>query len=284
MNKFNVELLKNSISGLFMSILLVSCTIENGPFCPSLTSALNNIIENNPNYKVVQIQASKLDGHNLLFITSMNSYNPDMIDGYYLYKNKLIIYYQTDSIDRSSIVNTKHLQEFNGAIDNFENCFHSNITTEPHCEYFEINKRGNILQFNPAVQLQRKHLTENNVIDNTELNRLLNLYIYNNIAVLYELRFIKKQNRQFVTLRSMISYDKDKYDGYFFRNGCLIVLYGTKNASTLLDYTWIKKNAYGIPNFRHQIIKDWNYSYPLKFEILSNGHIKELSFNDGFSI
>lgn len=91
---------------------------------------------------------------------------------------------------------------------------------------------------------------------------------------MYELRFIKKQNRQFVTLRSMISYDKDEYDGYFFRNGCLVVLYGTKNAPKLLDYTWIKKNAWGIPNFRHQTIKDWNYPYPLKFEILSNGHIK----------
>lgn len=36
-------------------------------------------------------------------------------------------------------------------------------------------------------------------------------------------------------------YDSDRYDGYFYRNGCLIVLYGADKAKNVLDNTWIKK-------------------------------------------
>lgn len=39
----------------------------------------------------------------------------------------------------------------------------------------------------------------------------------------------------------MLFYDKDKYDGYFYRNGYLVVLYGVEQSDGILDDTWIKK-------------------------------------------
>lgn len=87
-------------------ILLTSCIAKDGPFSPSLAMVLDGIINENPEYNVIQIQASKLEGHELLFITCLYNYNPKMIEGYYIYKNKLVTYFQTDETDRSNIIDS----------------------------------------------------------------------------------------------------------------------------------------------------------------------------------
>ena len=55
-------------------ILLTSCAAEEGPLSTSLASAIDSFIKKHPKCSVIQIQASRLDGHDLLFITSLNSY------------------------------------------------------------------------------------------------------------------------------------------------------------------------------------------------------------------
>lgn len=52
----------------------------------------------------------------------------------------------------------------------------------------------------------------------------------------------------------------------------------------ILDKTWIKKDIRGIRNFKYRTIDEWNYPYPLKLEIFSNGNVKELSLSEGFAI
>lgn len=83
---------------------MTSCVAKDGPFSPSLAMVLDGIINKNPEYNVIQIQASKLEGHELLFITCLHNYNPKMIESYYIYKNKLVTYFQTDENDRSYII------------------------------------------------------------------------------------------------------------------------------------------------------------------------------------
>ena len=125
---------------------------------------------------------------------------------------------------------------------------------------------------------------EDNEVIIKELNDFINSYIYYNINVLYELRFCVKDNKQYALFRSMNVYDSDRYDGYFYRNGCLIVLYGADKAKNVLDNTWIKKGKYGIPNTRniHMNEKLWTFPYPKAFEILPNGHLRELSHEEAF--
>ena len=77
---------------------------------------------------------------------------------------------------------------------------------------------------------------------------------------------------------------KNKYDGYFFRDGNLVVIYGIDASENFLDKTWIKEDNRGIPNFKYRTIDEWNYPYPLKLEIFSNGNVKELSLSEGFAI
>ena len=91
------------VLGILLS--LINCTVKEGPFSPSLTKTLDYIIKNHPNYKVIQIQASEINGHNLLYVSSLNTYNPNFLDGYFIYKDRLITYFQTDSINRPYIVN-----------------------------------------------------------------------------------------------------------------------------------------------------------------------------------
>lgn len=275
--------MKNII--FILLILLTSCSGNNEALSPALTAAIDSFIVKYPNWRGIQIMTSKLDEHDLLFLTTMNHYDSDLIDGYCFYKDKLITYYQTDSLDRTSIIDTKHLLKFNGQINNYKDFRLVHETSEPKYAVYEIvNKDKLSLITNESKLKFNRHVTGNNVIKNEEINSCLNSFIQYDVNVLYELRFIEKNNKQYFTLRSMRFYDKDKYDGYFYRNGYLVVLYGVEQSDGILDDTWIKKGKFGIPNFRYTTIKDWNYPYPMKFEILPNGTIINLPFSESFFI
>ena len=72
---------------------------------------LDQFSKEHPEYNVIQIQVSKINNYNLLFMTGLGAYDPDMIDGYYIYNGKLITYFQTDSLDRTHISRHKSLKE-----------------------------------------------------------------------------------------------------------------------------------------------------------------------------
>ena len=151
-------------------ILFTSCVAKDSPFSPSLAKVLDGIIGKTHNFDVIQVIASKLEEHDLLIITCVPGYNPKVMDGYYIYKDKLITYYQTDSTDRSDIIDTKYLYKYEGNIPNYIDVYEKLIFCEP------------------------------------------------------------------------------------------------------------------IPNYKYGTIDEWNYPYPLKFEILPNGNLRKLSFSEGFAI
>lgn len=267
-------------------ILLTSCVAKDGPFSPSLAMVLDGIINKNPEYNVIQIQASKLEGHELLFITCLHNYNPKMTESYYIYKNKLVTYFQTDENDRSYIIDHNFLYKYDGRKLNYNCIYSSKVTSEPKQQVYEIigNNKLALLKRPEKIVYRKNKIEGNNVVLNKQLNEFINSYIYNNIDVLYELRFKESNNKHYAIIRSMIYYDKNKYDGYFFRDGNLVVIYGIDASENFLDKTWIKKDNRGIPNFKYRTIDEWNYPYPLKLEIFSNGNVKELSLSEGFAI
>lgn len=265
---------------------MTSCVAKDGPFSPSLAMVLDGIINKNPEYNVIQIQASKLEGHELLFITCLHNYNPKMTESYYIYKNKLVTYFQTDENDRSYIIDHNFLYKYDGEKLNHNCIYSSKVTSEPKQQVYEIigNNKLALLKRPEKIVYRKNKIEGNNVVLNKQLNEFINSYIYNNIDVLYELRFKEINNKHYAIIRSMIYYDKNKYDGYFFRDGNLVVIYGIDASENFLDKTWIKKDNRGIPNFKYRTIDEWNYPYPLKLEIFSNGNVKELSLSEGFAI
>ena len=269
-------------------VLLTSCLSKHDPLSPSLTTVVDSFINKHPSWDVIKIIASKPAEHDLLDIIGQPTYDPNMIDGYCIYKNRLLTYYQTDSLDRSSLIDTTHLLRYNGQIENYKNMYLFSFNCEPHTEVYEIKDKDKLsLIKNPSdLKYNRKHTTASNVVKNKELNEFINTYIYYNIDMLYELRFCIKDSKQYVMFRSMPFYDKEKYDGYFYRNGYLIVLYGADHSGELLDSTWIKKEKIGIPSVRYTSINEtlWNFPFPEKIEILPDGHLKRLSIEEGFFI
>lgn len=78
--------MKGYILILSICLLMINCTVKEGPFSPSLIRLVDEMIKKNPDNKVIQIRASELNGHNVLYLTSLNTYNPDFLDGYFIYK------------------------------------------------------------------------------------------------------------------------------------------------------------------------------------------------------
>ena len=268
--------------------LLTSCLPKHGALSLSLSTVVDSFISKHPSWDVIELIASKLDGHDLLFIVGEPTYFPEFIDGYCIYKNRLLTYYQTDSLDRSSLIDTTYMQRYNGDIENYKDTYKFPCNSEPSQEIYVIKNNNELVLVDDSVKLKfnRKLTKGNNVIKNKELNEFINSYIYNKIDVLYELRFCIKDSKQYVMFRSMPFYDKEKYDGYFYRNGYLIVLYGADLSGELLDNTWIKKEKIGIPSVRYTSINEtlWNFPFPEKIEILPDGHLKRLSIEEGFFI
>ena len=276
----------NITKTFFVSVLffaLSGCTIKKEPFSPSLQYVLDQFSKEHPEYNVIQIQVSKINNYNLLFMTGLGAYDPDMIDGYYIYNGKLITYFQTDSLDRTHIVDTKVLKKYSGKIDGYRNVFQSKGITEPIQRAFLITNENKIVRIPKGLSLLSKgrRYVDTNVIKNTGLKKFLHSYIENAPSVLYELRFKQEKGRQYVIFRPMIFYDSSKLNGYFFWNGHLIVLYNLKQSGDLLNKQNIL-HSHTIPNYRSLLIDDWNFPYPIKLEIINDKAIKELSLDEGY--
>jgi len=267
---------------LVLFFALSGCTIKKEPFSPSLQYVLNQFSKEHPEYNVIQIQVSKINNYNLLFMTGLGAYDPDMIDGYYIYNGKLITYFQTDSLDRTHIVDTKVLKKYSGKIDGYRNVFQSKGITEPIQRAFLITNENRIVRIPKGFSLLSKGgYVDTNVIKNTGLKKFLHNYIENAPSVLYELRFKQEKGKQYVIFRPMIFYDSSKFNGYFFWNGHLIVLYNLKQSGDLLNKQNIL-HSHKIPNYRSLLIDDWNFPYPIKLEIINDKAIKELSLEEGY--
>lgn len=261
---------------------LSGCTIKKEPFSPSLQYVLNQFSKENPEYNVIQIQVSKINNYNLLFMTGLGAYDPDMIDGYYIYNGKLITYFQTDSLDRTHIVDTKVLKKYSGKIDGYRNVFQSKGITEPIQRAFLITNENRIVRIPKGFSLLSKGgYVDTNVIKNAGLKKFLHNYIENAPSVLYELRFKQEKGKQYVIFRPMIFYDSSKLNGYFFWNRHLIVLYNLKQSGDLLNKQKLL-HSHKIPNYRSLFIDDWNFPYPIKLEVINDNALKELSLEEGY--
>lgn len=261
---------------------LSGCTIKKKPFSPSLQYVLNQFSKENPEYNVIQIQVSKINNYNLLFMTGLGAYDPDMIDSYYIYNGKLITYFQTDSLDRTHIVDTKVLKKYSGKIDGYRNVFQSKGITEPIQRAFLITNENRIVRIPKGFSLLSKGgYVDTNVIKNAGLKKFLHNYIENAPSVLYELRFKQEKGKQYVIFRPMIFYDSSKLNGYFFWNRHLIVLYNLKQSGDLLNKQKLL-HSHKIPNYRSLFIDDWNFPYPIKLEVINDNALKELSLEEGY--
>ena len=278
----SIDNITKTVFVLVLFFALSGCTIKKEPFSPSLQYVLNQFSKEHPEYNVIQIQVSKINNYNLLFMTGLGAYDPDMIDGYYIYNGKLITYFQTDSLDRTHIVDTKVLKKYSGKIDGYRNVFQSKGITEPIQRAFFITNENRIVRIPKGFSLLSKGgYVDTNVIKNTGLKKFLHNYIENAPSVLYELRFKQEKGKQYVIFRPMIFYDSSELNGYFFWNGHLIVLYDLKQSGDLLNKQNIL-HSHKIPNYRSLLIDDWNFPYPIKLEIINDEAIKELSLEEGY--
>lgn len=278
----SIDNIMKTVFVLVLFFALSGCTIKKEPFSPSLQYVLNQFSKEHPEYNVIQIQVSKINNYNLLFMTGLGAYDPDMIDGYYIYNGKLITYFQTDSLDRTHIVDTKVLKKYSGKIDGYRNVFQSKGITEPIQRAFLITNENRIVRIPKGFSLlSRGGYVDTNIIKNTGLKKFLHNYIENAPSVLYELRFKQEKGKQYVIFRPMIFYDSSKFNGYFFWNGHLIVLYNLKQSGDLLNKQNIL-HSHKIPNYRSLLIDDWNFPYPIKLEIINDKAVKELSLEEGY--
>ena len=124
----------------------------------------------------------------------------------------------------------------------------------------------------------------NNVVTNKYLNERINDYINTNQSVLYNLKIVSRDGKTFAIIGFDQIYDKNTASGYFFRNGHLVVVYGTDhlNRDDIILKDSMMRIGSGVPNYKYSPCKTWNCPYPEKYEILNNGSLRLLGYEEGF--
>lgn len=269
---------------IYVCLLLFGCS-ANHPFNEELIATLDGYISRHPQAGVINTTMSMIDGHNLIVFNNKGNFcDKKLVDGYFVHDNKIITYYQTDSINRNPMIN---LDAMNKDVDSLDNLLGEKLAYEnDQREVYEILTNGTIKSIPLDTVFSQRIITGNNVITNNRLNDIINRFITNRIDVTYGLNFRKVGDRVYVELISGMTYDKNQYDGYFLRDGKLVVLYGTTNAENLMDDSWIKKTDSGIPGYRYSAYGSWQFLWPrpVWLTVYSNGDIEECNMEDVFDI
>lgn len=232
--------------------------------------------------KIYVVNATRLGGVDLFSIRTEPAYDKQTIDKYFIYKKRLVIYTTTDSIKRSEYINYKYCHNFKDTIYGYSSSFDGNYDPiAPSMFYVAISpqKMMKVEAYDEIPNLDIPKAVDRNGILFSSLNNLLNTFINNNYAYIYEIRFNRYEGKIYVSLATSEYYDRTKIDGYFFRNSHLVTLYflETVKSLNLFDYNEIISFKGGINNYKSKIRKpiEWIYPYPVRF-ILKKNKLKPL--------
>lgn len=257
--------------------------------CPKLNNIISEMLEKRPGSKVILIFSYHIGNADLIEIHTSPIYEEYMTDGYFFLDSTLVTYFSFDSINREHIINTKLMNRYKGTIPGYESS--SQVYYEPLSEMYII-RNSNFIRIDEDSMYDFTKASSGNMIRNKWMNDSLNHFINNHHSILYSLRFIKRHDngKLYVIIRPETHYDKDKCDGYFYRDGHLITIYGARNldgADIINKDSLIKiGDSAGIPNFRNIPIPATRGVLPRPriYEMITNGKLKRLNEMEIFSL
>lgn len=248
-----------------------------------LADIISEYITNHQNPKIVRLYVCHIGNTDFLDIVESWTYDKYLTDGFFFLDSVLVTYYCSDSINRDYMVNTKLLTKYVDTIPGYSNNRDAQFIEESEPIEFVIRnkklmkkKEDSLYEFEEAVS--------NNVVTNKYLNERINDYINTNQSVLYNLKIVSRDGKTFAIIGFDQIYDKNTASGYFFRNGHLVVVYGTDhlNRDDIILKDSMMRIGSGVPNYKYSPCKTWNCPYPEKYEILNNGSLRLLGYEEGF--
>ena len=262
---------------------------------PEMDSILNQYIDNTPNgYSTIQMTFMEYGGVDFLRLSNSNGYDSRFIDGYFIKRNKLIVFYSYNKKDWGHFINYSAVLNYKDSISSYnDNAPREDgrviisINERPHSILYQLRSPHEIVEVNSVKscpEIKWEEANDTNAIKSRKLNRIINDYINNNYSMLYVIRFNKIDDNYYVSINGSFAYDRNETDAFFFRNGHLIVLY---DMQMIPDYDFIAKKDIikyekNIDNYRGAILypEFKNLPTPQKYKIVSRNKIKKVSLRN----
>lgn len=211
-----------------MWIWVASCGKEQGqPICGALLHVVSDYIQRYNNYDLYLLGFYNIGNLNTVTIQGSPSYDGNLTDGYFCVDGKNVLFCMFDKKERSDILFRRNTCNIDYSSPWMSDRRNKDYFHEPHVEAYWIKNAQEIVPYD-EIPSDYKYWTlakGNNAIMNCEMNRILNEFINKHKTIAYYMRFNHYEGNDYVTIGFSFYYDKDKIDGYFLRNGHIVILY-----------------------------------------------------------
>lgn len=260
--------------------------------CPKLDSLLCQYIKAS-HYDMFSIHLTFIEygGVEFLLFNDESGYDSRFVDGYFYKQNRLITYFSYNRKDWGKFIDFSAAISYRDSIPGYNDngredgvLIISNGGTPQ--KLYQLRSPNEVVEVScvqscPDIKWERANDT--NAINSQKLNKILNDYINNNYYILYAIRFNKIGREYFVSINGALAYDYNMINGYFYRNGHLVILYGLENLpyQDLITTSEILRFNGSIDNYRgvRSLIPEFqNKPLPIKLKIVSRGKFKKASY------
>lgn len=259
--------------------------------CPQLDSLLCQYIKLTDDSCSIHLTFMEYGGIKFLLFDDQYGYDGRFTDGYFHKQGRLITYYSFNRKDWGKFIDCSAAISYRDSIPGYnDNGRKDGVLMlgpgpAPH-KLYQLRSPNEIVEVDnvyscPDVKWGRA--SDTNVINSPKLNKILNDYINNNYNILYVVRFNKIGREYFVSINGAFAYDDRMINGYFHRNGHLVVLYGLENLpyQDMIATSEVLKFKGSIDNYRgvRQLLPEFqNLPLPIKLKIVSRGKFKKASY------
>lgn len=282
-------ILKNSLIIIITILIFTGCKEESESchLSKGMNTVLSDYIDRHPKDSVIILQFYKTDDRTLLNIQHSPFYPfKELVDGCFMYKNKLAIYCL---LDKSTLADS--LIDFASTSDRtILNNYKS--WDEADCEYdgdsdsktYLVKSRDNIVKAIETDLRFKEKVYDTIGIRNDSINTLLNQRLNSHNVTITAVRFASYEKSDYFMVSEVNVYTKKSLNGCLKRNGRIITFYGIENLHNpdLIDLKLIQKDTSLLNNYKELSSKwfDFESSQGDIYKILPKGNIEKVSIEE----
>ena len=225
-----------------ISIISIACNIrkDNNSYIPissGLDSILDEYIHKNPDSKIYNlIFESQCDKQFFTLQCSSDCYDSNFMDGCFMKNDKIIVFWSVNKSWKDSLIKIPQEGLCYDSLAKFTD--YSNTQMDYDAPYnpqtYRILSTNQYREATISDWNYPKPACDNNVINSSALNDIVNDYINtNNSPHIVYLRFNNLNGANFVSVGQDYVYDSKMFSGMFYRNERIVVVYSIDKIKNL---------------------------------------------------
>lgn len=281
--------LKIILIAFILLLTLTGCKESSKPcnLSKGIDAILSNYIDRHSKDSVIIMQFYGVENRMILNIQHSPCYPiKEVVDGCFIYKNRLISYcildkhILVDSFIDSTFASNKTILNDYKSLEDFEDI----VDCDPDSECYLLKSQDTIVKAMDSDLKFKEIATDTIGIRNEMINGIINQRLNSYNANIIAIRFGSLENSDFFIVNEVNVYTKKSLSGCLRRNGRIIVLYGVDKLHNqdLIDRRLIHRELSQLDYYK-EISSNW-FNYLLSngdiFKILPKGNIEKVSYEE----